>query len=262
MKSARIRTLPVLLCFLVPAAASLRADLTYFNPYSPFSVTVHDGSSSIFDSVLGWNGARADFGGSWGSTYDATLGNTSSGLQTFSATFHAGPGTIFTGAYLSFGQWSFSVPEGGYLHFFMDWSLPGSVYTGTNNTTGIAPNGGVYWAVGPGGGHYEWRHAINQGGGGSEFMSIMDFSSQLLLDNVSSFSVSFTAYMYHGGNVFGDNTGAGLGFSNFSVMPVFTAGTPTGPAVPETGTTVLLLGAGLIGLLGAGARLNTQHTQS
>lgn len=259
MRTHAVRLVALSLSALLAAVASLRADSVYINPGNPYSVTVHD-SSSVFNTMVGWNGSRADFGKSWGSYYVAG-GPNWSGTQYFSATFQANPGSVFTSASIGFSQWSFSVPEGGYLHLYMNWSLPGSVYTGSNYTPNILPLGGTKWVVGDGSGQFEWRHAITQGGGGFEFMPIMDFGSQLLLNNVSNFTVSFAIGMAYGGNVFGDGTGAGLGFSFFSVMPVLTAGTlnspvnPPGTAVPDTGATALLLGAGVLGLIGARRRL-------
>jgi len=175
---------------------------------------------------------------------------TYSGLQTFNATFYADPGSVFTNASLSFGQWSFAVPEGGYLWLTMNWSLPGSSYSGSNNLvdTYYSYPGGASWEVGSGGGNYQWWHRNNQGGGGFSFMNIMDFNVPLALSNVSTFSVAFSLYAFHGGNVFGDGNGAGIGFSNFSVQAITAPGAPAPQPVPESGTTVFLLGVSLLGL--------------
>jgi hypothetical protein len=258
MKTHALPFIAVSLSALLAAAASLRADAVYVNSLNNYSVTVHD-SSTAFNTTVGFNGNRADFGGPWGSTYVGG-GSTWSGARSFSATFNANSGNVFTGAYINFGQWSFAVPEGSYLELYMDWSLPGAVYTGSDKTPLYEPYGpgGIYWEIGDGGGVYRWKHAITQGGGGFEFMPIMDFASQLLLNNVSTFTLSFDIGIAHGGNVFGDGTGAGLGFSDFQVAPTLAAGepvNPTGPTVPESGATALLLGAGLLGLIGASRRL-------
>jgi hypothetical protein len=221
-------------------------------PNAPFSVQV-GGTSTIFNSVVGFNGSRADFGAPWGSTWNSAQQNFSSGWQTFTATFQADPGNVFTSANLGFGQWSFSVPEGGWLWFQMNWSLPGGTYLGNNNlddTYHTSP-GGTSWNVGQGHGNYQYWHYSNQGGGGFSFMPIMDFGSPLLLNNVSSFTVSFSALIQHGGGVFGDGTGAGLGFSAFQVSATTVPGTPAPSAVPDAANTLMLLGAGLLGLLGA-----------
>ncbi|MDQ5978236.1 MAG: hypothetical protein QG602_1210 [Verrucomicrobiota bacterium] len=258
MKTHALRLAAVSFSVFLAAATALRADAIYVNSATGYSVTVHD-SSTIFNTTAGFNGNRTDFGGSWGSQYVGG-GATWSGTQSFSATFQANPGSVFTGAYINFGQWSFAVPEGSYVELYMDWSLPGAVYTGSDHTPLYDPygHGGVYWDIGEGGGVYRWKHAINQGGGGFGFMSFMDFSSLLLLDNVSSFTMSFNLGIAHGGNTFGDNKGAGLGFSDFQVAPTLKAGEPKDPptaTVPETGATAILLGAGLLGLLGASRRL-------
>jgi hypothetical protein len=63
--------------------------------------------------------------------------------------------------------------------------------------------------------------------------------------------VSISALILHGGNVFGDGTGAGLGFSAFQVSATTVPGTPAPSAVPDAANTLMLLGAGLLGLLGA-----------
>lgn len=222
-------------------------------PHAPYSVQV-GGSSTIFDSVVGFNGSRSDFGTSWGSTWDASLQNFSSGWQTFTATFLADPGSVFTSAHLNFGQWSFAVPEGGWLWFEMNWTLPGGTYLGNNNVddTYYTSRGGTSWAVGSGQGNYQYWHWGNQGGGGFEFMPIMDWWSPVLLNNVSSFTVSFSARILHGGAVFGSGTGAGLGFSAFQVTADTVPGAPPPPAVPDAANTLILLGAGLLSLLGAG----------
>ncbi|MBI5692288.1 MAG: hypothetical protein HZC55_19575 [Verrucomicrobia bacterium] len=223
------------------------------NPLAPYSVDV-GATSTVFNSLVGFNGSVANFGAPWGSTWNFFQGNTSSGLQTFTATFQADPGSVFTGANLGFGQWSFSVPDGGYLWFSMDWTLPGAVYTGSNHqisTYHTFPSG-TSWQVGPGGGNYQWWHRSNQGGGGFEFMPIMDHGVPLLLNNVSSFSVTFSAIILHGGAYFGDGNGAGLGFSNFSVNPIVVPGVPSTPAVPDGTSTALLFGVGILGLLSLG----------
>lgn len=259
MKTHAVRLVALSFSVLLAAAASLRADAVYVNSLNNYSVTVHD-SSTIFNTTAGFNGNRADFGGPWGSNY-VSGGPGWSGTQSFSATFNANSGNVFTGAYMNFGAWSFAVPEGSWLGLVMNWSLPGAVYTGTDKTTPIPPSGGYSWEIGTDSGTYQWSHAITQGGGGFEYMPFMDFPSQLLLNNVSSFTVSFQAYIYYGGNVFGDGKGSGLGFSDFQVAPTLVAGSPTNPdnppgsTVPDTSATALLLGAGLIGLIGASRRL-------
>jgi hypothetical protein len=222
---------------------------TIHAPYADYAVEV-GATSSIFNSTVGFNGSRADFGGPWGTQYDSNQGNTDSGWQTFNATFQADPGSVFTNATLSFGQWSFAVPEGGYLWFMMYWDLPGSSYSGSNNLddTYFTSPGGASWQVGSGGGSYHWWHRNNQGGGGFSFMNIMDFNVPLTLSNVSTFSVAFRLFTYHGGNVFGDGKGAGIGFSNFSVQAITAPGAPAPQTVPESGTTVFLVGASLLGL--------------
>lgn len=258
MKFQALRLVAASFSILLAAAASLRADSVYVNSATGYSVAVHD-SSTIFNTTVGFNGHRADFGGPWGSKYIGG-GATWSGTQSFSATFQSNPGKVFTGVYMNFGAWSFAVPEGSWLGLVMNWSLPGAVYTGTDNTPLFDPYGpgGDFWEIGTDSGTYQWKHAINQGGGGFEFMPFMDFPSQLLLNNVSSFTVSFQAYIYYGGNVFGDGTGAGLGFSDFQVAPILAASdqvTPPGSTVPDAGATALLLGVGLLGLIGASRRL-------
>ena len=253
MKPPRLCPLTASLCLLLVAAGSLNANPTYFNPTNPYSVTVN-GSSTIFNTTAGFNGNRADFGGPWGSYYDNSVGRRESGPQSFSATFQADPGSVFTGVAMGFFlQWGFSSPESSYVVFQMDWSLPGSVYTGSNHNT-LSGTGGELWTIGSGGGHYEWKHAGPQGGGGFEFMPIMDFPSVLQLNNVSSFDVSFSAEIFYGKEYFGDGTGAGIGFSAFSVQPFMTAGDPVDPpvsSVPDTGATAHFLGAGLFALFAA-----------
>jgi hypothetical protein len=176
-RATRLR-LALLSACLVSTLPGLEAGPVHA-PNAPYSVTV-GGSSSIFNTVVGFNGSRADFGSSWGSTWNATRQNYSSGLQTFTATFHADAGNVFTSANLGFGQWSFAVPEGGWLWFSMDWSLPGGTYLGNNNLDDdyFSSPGGISWNVGAGQGNYQYWHKSNQGGGGMEFMPIMDFHTR------------------------------------------------------------------------------------
>ncbi len=245
----------VLLSMLLMAAVpGVRAGFVHA-PFAPLAVEV-GGSSSVFNSVVGFNGSRADFGGPWGSQWDVALQNYSTGWQTFSATFQADPGNVFTSAVIGFGQWSFAVPEGGWLWFEMNWSLPGSTYGGGNNVAYNYYNspGGASWQVGSGGGNYQYWHHGNQGGGGFQFMPIMDFGVPLILGNVSTFSVNFSARIQHGGAYFGDGRGAGLGFSDFQVTAYTAPGNPPPSAVPEFGATAALLGATLLGLLAVGTR--------
>ncbi len=243
-----------MLCAVLLAGASRLGAGPVHAPNAPYSVEV-GASSTVFNSGVGFNGSRADFGNSWGSEWIAAQSNYSTGWQTFTATFQADPGNVFTRATLGFGQWSFAVPEGGWLWFEMNWSLPGSTYAGTNNLddTYYTWPGGSSWQVGAGGGNYQWWHRSNQGGGGMEFMPIMDFGVPLVLGNVSTFTVGFSARIQHGGNVFGSGTGAGIGFSAFQVTAETAPGNPAPNPVPEWGTTAALLGLGLIGL-GVGRR--------
>jgi hypothetical protein len=85
-----------------------------------------------------------------------------------------------------------------------------------------------------------------------EFMPIMDFGVPLSLGNVPGFSVSLSARIQHGGNVFGDGTGAGIGFSAFQATANTTPGAPPPASVPEPAATAILLGTSLLGLFGAG----------
>jgi len=224
-------------CWLASVAmlAPLHVNAQVHAPYAPITATLNP--SSIFNTAQGFNGGRADFGGGWGYHHPTPGVNGSTGSQTFSATFNADPGFVFTGVSLGFEGWSFSNPDNSWVKLFLNWD----VLAGSDSKSGS-------WEFQPSG--------PTQGGGGGLGLPIP--GSIVALGNVSSFTVEFEASIWAGGpGSFGDGKGAGLGFSQFGVNTVYTEGTPVTTPVPEPETYAMML-AGL-GLLGFMARRRKQQ---
>jgi hypothetical protein len=225
-------------CWLASVAmlVPLHVNAQVHAPFAPFTATLHPGSSTIFNTTQGFNGGRADFGGGWGYHHPTPGENGSTGLQTFSATFNADPGSVFTGVSLGFEGWSFSNPENSWIRLYLSWD----VLAGSDSESGS-------WEFQPSG--------PTQGGGGGLGLPIPD--SIVALGNVSSFTVQIRASIWSGGGgSFGDGKGASLGFSQFGVNTIYTEGNPVTTPIPEPEVYAMMgLGLGLLGWIGRRKRL-------
>lgn len=220
---------------VVAGLVSLHAKAQVHAPSAPFTATLNSSGSTIFNTTQGFNGGRADFGGSWGYTNPMGGSVTTSGVQSFSATFDADPGSVFTNVSLGFEGWSYSNPENSSVAFYMNWN----VSAGSDSWSGT----------------YTFTLGGPQGGGGGLGLPIP--GSAIALGNVATFSVDFEASIWAWGlGYFGDGTGAGLGFSQFGVNTVTAAGNPVTTPIPEPEIYAMMgLGLGLLGWMGRRRRL-------
>jgi hypothetical protein len=190
------------------ALAGLPANADPVHAWSaPYSVEIQP-TSTIYTNVVGFNGAETRIGDyafqppenpAEGFRYG------SGPVGIFDATFTADAGYVFTSVDLGLGEYSWYNDAGNGLQGFqIDWSIPGSTYSGLSF---LDPSASYTWVsvTGGGGGTSGTLHYYNPypGSGGTASGAYGHFlppGATLALANVTSFTIHLTEQSWGAGN--------------------------------------------------------------
>jgi hypothetical protein len=228
--STRLNRILVSAAMMAAGVASHAADVTSHDPYSPYSVTVLDGSTFV-NQVYAFNGNRADFWNS-GQKLSDFSGSRVENLRQLTAVFHADPGFVFSGVHLDLHSFYFGIDyTGGLSQLTANWAIS-PANAGSNSFS--ADCGGwcsTGWNINGGSGNYVNAQWFSGGNGWREFELMMSNGYQVTLPPTDTFTLQFNSKL--------EVARAEMYLDGLSAQ-VFLAAAP----VPEPGSSALML-AGL-----------------